>query len=111
MTIRYVGPAGDFQERQALSQANSRSLDQVKSELKGLIVENFAIEDITPEKITDDRDLFGANGIGLDSLDGVELVVVLHRQYGLNAKQIQKNREVFQSINTLSAYVHANATK
>jgi acyl carrier protein len=86
-------------------------LDQIKTELKQLIVDNLALENLKADQIQDDADLFGPNGIGLDSLDGVELVVVLHRRFGLDVKVLQKNREVFRSINTLAPHVLANATK
>jgi acyl carrier protein len=69
------------------------------------------LESLTPESIADDADLFGEGGIGLDSLDGIEVVVVLHRNFGLDVKQMQKSREVFRSINTLAPYVMEHATK
>jgi acyl carrier protein len=94
-----------------LDSAKSRTLEQVKEELKRLFVENLSLEDLKPQDIKDDATLFGDGGIGLDSLDGVEVVVLLSRQYGLNAKSMQKNRDVFTSINTLAPYVLANATK
>jgi acyl carrier protein len=88
----------------------SRSLEQIKRELKQLFVENFSLEELTPEGIKDDRNLFGDGGVGLDSLDGVEVVVLLRRQYGLDVKAMQ-NRDIFQSINTLAPFVLAHATK
>ena len=94
-----------------MGSAPTRSLDAIKSELKQLLVENLSLEDLKPEQIADDADLFGDNGIGLDSLDGVEVVVILHRQYGLDVKAMQKGRDVFRSINTLAPYVLAHATK
>ncbi len=91
--------------------APTRTLDTLKGDLKRLLVENLSIEDLKPEQISDDADLFGDNGIGLDSLDGVEVVVILHRQYGLDVKAMQKGRDVFRSINTLAPYVLSHATK
>lgn len=91
--------------------ANNRSLEQVKDQLKRLLVENLSLEGLKPENIRDDVDLFGDEGVGLDSLDGVEVVVVLHRHFGLDVKTMQKNRDVFRSINTLAAYIMAHATK
>jgi acyl carrier protein len=88
-----------------------RSLEEIKEELKRLVVENLSLEDLKPGDIADDTSLFGENGVGLDSLDGVEIVVLLRRQYGLDVKAMQKGREIFQSINTLAPYVLANATK
>ena len=89
---------------------NIRSLEQIKRELKKLFVENFSLEEVGPEAINDDRNLFGDGGVGLDSLDGVEVVVLLRRQYGLDVKAMQ-NREIFRSINTLAPFVLAHATK
>ena len=87
------------------------SLDEIKTALKRLLVENLSLENVKPEDIGDDANLFGEDGIGLDSLDGVEVVVVLHRHFGLDVKAMQKGRDVFRSINTLAPYVLANATK
>ena len=67
-----------------------RSLEEIKEELKKLFVENLSLEDLKPEDIKDDMELFGETGIGLDSLDGVEIVVLLRRQYGLDVKAMQK---------------------
>ena len=94
-----------------MASATQRTLDEVKAQLKRLLVENLSLEDVTAEQIADDADLFGENGIGLDSLDGVEVVVLLHRQFGLDVKAMQKGRDAFKSINTLAPYVLANATK
>lgn len=89
----------------------NRSLPEVKEELKRLLVENLSLEDMKPEDIGDDMSLFGEEGVGLDSLDGVEVVVILHRHYGLDVKAMQKVRDVFRSINTLAPYVVEHATK
>jgi acyl carrier protein len=91
--------------------ATNRTLEEVKMELKRLFVEYLAIEEMKPEDIPDDKNLFGGDGVGLDSLDGVEIVVLLHRHYGLDVKSMQKARDMFRSINTLAPYVLANATK
>jgi len=94
-----------------LSATTNRTLEQIKAELKKLLVENLSLENLTPEATRDNMDLFGDNGIGLDSLDGIEVVVLLHRHFGLDVKAMQKSRDVFRSINTLAPYVLANATK
>jgi acyl carrier protein len=88
-----------------------RSLEETKQELKRLVVENLSLAELKPEDIKDDMNLFGVEGLGLDSLDGVEMVVLLRRRYGLDVKAMQKGREIFRSIDTLAAYVLAHATK
>jgi acyl carrier protein len=94
-----------------LSDPKNRSLEEIKQELKRLLIENLALEGKKPEDIRDDMDLFGDGGVGLDSLDGVEVVVILHRNFGLDTKQMQKSREMFRSINTMAPYVLAHAVK
>lgn len=86
-----------------------KNIDELKKELKQLLVEHLALEDISPEEIGDDMPLFG-EGVGLDSLDGVEVVVLLQRHFGLDVKDMQQGNEIFQSINTLADYVMKNAS-
>ncbi len=86
-----------------------KNLEEIKKELKDLLVESLSLEDIEPQEIGDDEPLFEEDGVGLDSLDGVEVVVMLQRNYGLDVKDMQKGKEIFQSINTLADYVVKNA--
>lgn len=89
----------------------NRNLDEIKSDLKRLLIENLSLEEVKPQDITDDMNLFGEEGLGLDSLDGVEIVVILQRHYGLDVKDMQKGRDIFRCINSLAPYVLANAVK
>ena len=84
-----------------------KSLDELRRELKELVVVNLALENITPEEIGDDEILFG-EGLGLDSLDAVEIVVLIQRNYGLEIIDEEQAREIFQSIDTLARWVHEN---
>ncbi len=68
---------------------------------------NLALDDITPEEIEDDGILFG-EGLGLDSLDAVEIVVLIQRNYGLEIIDEEQAREIFQSVNTLAGWVYEN---
>jgi len=85
----------------------SKSFEEIRTELKELLVVNLALEDITPEEIEDDGVLFG-EGLGLDSLDAVEIVVLIQRNYGLEILDEEQARELFQSVNTLARWVHEN---
>ena len=85
----------------------SKSLQDIRKELKELLVVNLALDDITPEEIEDDGILFG-EGLGLDSLDAVEIVVLIQRNYGLEIIDEEQAREIFQSVNTLAGWVHEN---
>jgi len=85
----------------------SKSLEEIRRELKELLVVNLALDDITPEEIEDDGLLFG-EGLGLDSLDAVEIVVLIQRNYGLEIIDEEQAREIFQSVNTLAGWVYEN---
>jgi len=76
----------------------------LKEQLKQVIVEGINLEEVRPEEIADDAPLFG-EGLGLDSLDAVELVVLLQKHFGIEIKDMEEGREAFRSINSLAAFV------
>ena len=82
----------------------------VKEQLKKLIIEELNLEDISPEDIEDDAPLFG-EGLGLDSLDAVEIVVLLEKHFGVEVKSLDEGREAFSSINALAAYIEERMPK
>jgi acyl carrier protein len=69
------------------------------------LVENLNLQDVTVEQISDDSPLFGGD-IGLDSLDAVEIVVILQRHFGVEIKDMDIGRRVFQSIRVLAEYIY-----
>ena len=87
-----------------------KSLEEIREELKRLLVSALALEDITPEEIADDEMLFG-DGLGLDSLDAVEIVVLVQRNYGLDIADEDQAREIFQSMDTFARWVDENLRK
>ena len=76
----------------------------IKEKLKRILIEELNLEDVTPEEIEDNAPLFG-EGLGLDSLDAVELVVLLEKHFGVEVKNLDEGREAFQSVNTLVAFI------
>ncbi|MSR63754.1 MAG: acyl carrier protein [Planctomycetes bacterium] len=81
------------------------SQEELERELKELIVTALALEDIRPGDIDSHAPLFGS-GLGLDSIDALELVMVLQRKYGFKASEIPGfSRECFGSIDRLAAFV------
>jgi acyl carrier protein len=92
-----------------MSEYNEERLSSIKSRLKELLVSELSLEDMEPSEIADDEVLFG-EGLGLDSLDAVEIVVLLQRHFGLEVQDMEKGREIFFSLDTLAKYVHDNTT-
>ena len=82
----------------------------IKEQLKKIIVEELNLEEVNPEEIEDAAPLFG-EGLGLDSLDAVEIVVLLEKHFGVVVKDLDEGKAAFQSINTLAAYVEERMPK
>ena len=78
---------------------------QIKEELKKAIIDGLNLEDVTPDDITDDEPLFGQEGLALDSLDAVELVVIVHRTFGVEISNMDEGREAFASLGALAKYI------
>jgi acyl carrier protein len=72
--------------------------------IKRLLVEKLHLEGLTPESIADDMPLFG-EGLGLDSVDALELVVALEREFTLRIQSHEVGREAFATVAALAAYV------
>jgi len=76
----------------------------LKRKLKELLIERLKFEDMTPDDIGDDEPLF-AGGLGLDSIDALEIVVMLESEFGIRVKNESSARDHFRSIATLAEFV------
>ena len=79
-------------------------LDELKEQLKNMIVEELNLEDVDPAEIDDDAPLFG-EGLELDSLDAVELVVQIQTHFGVEITSMEQAKPAFQSIETLARFI------
>lgn len=81
------------------------------AELKTLFIEGLHLEDVSAEDIGADEPLFG-EGLGLDSIDALEIAVLLDRQYGVKiTSEDDRNQDIFASLNSLAEFVTENRTK
>jgi acyl carrier protein len=87
-----------------MSSNSKLEIIELKQKLKNLIIEELSLEDIEADSISDDAPLFG-DGLGLDSLDAVELVVLLQRHFNIQIKNLEEGREIFKDLNTLAEYI------
>jgi acyl carrier protein len=85
-------------------------MEQLVLTLKEQIIETLNLEEITPDDIDNDAPLFG-DGLGLDSIDALELIVILDKYYGIKLGSPAEAKEIFTSINTIADYVVKNRTK
>lgn len=82
----------------------------LNTELKQYIIEALNLEDMTPEDIDDEAPLFG-EGLGLDSIDALELIVLMEKHYGIRLASAAEGKEIFKSIQTMADYVAKNRKK
>ncbi len=84
--------------------------EALKLQLKEQIIEFLNLLEVKPEDIKDDEPLFG-EGLGLDSIDSIELIVLLDRNYGIKIKDPKEGRKILVDINTMVDYIEKNRTK
>lgn len=84
--------------------------NEFRKELKENLVEWLQLVDKTADDIKDDEPLF-KTGLGLDSLDAVEIVVLMQRKYGIPQSEVENKREIFATFATLADFIEANRTK
>jgi acyl carrier protein len=79
-------------------------MEDLVLELKQEIIESLNLEDVKPEDIDSDAPLFGS-GLGLDSIDALELIVLIEKKYGIKLKDPQQSKEIFKSVNVMAKFI------
>ncbi|EKY00119.1 putative acyl carrier protein [Hoylesella saccharolytica F0055] len=85
-------------------------MEDLKETLKKQIIEALSLEEMTPEDITDDGVLFG-DGLGLDSIDALELIVLMEKHYGIRLNNPAEGKAILTSVNSMADYIAKNRTK
>jgi acyl carrier protein len=84
--------------------------EALKHQLKKQIIEFLNLSPLTPEEIKDDDPLFG-DGLGLDSIDSLELIVLLKKEYGINIRDPKEGRKALVDVNTMVDYIEEHGKK
>ncbi len=82
-------------------------MDKLMSDLKTQIIAQLNLQDIKPEDIGDDQPLF-VEGLGLDSIDALELIVLLQQNYKIKLSKADEGPKVFRSVRTMAEYITAH---
>lgn len=82
-------------------------MENLETTLKEQIIQSLNLQGMKPEDINDDAPLFG-DGLGLDSIDSLELMVLLERNYGIKIEDARDGRKVLQSVRSMADYIRAN---
>ena len=85
-------------------------MDKLISDLKVQIIEQLNLQEVKPENIADDQPLF-VEGLGLDSIDALELVVLLQQHYKIKLSNAEEGPKVFRSVKTMAEYITAHQSR
>jgi len=80
---------------------------ELKEQLKRQIIQFLNLTDLTPADIKDDEPLFG-DGLGLDSIDSLELIVLMKKEYGIDIRDPREGRKVLVDVATMANYIQEN---
>lgn len=83
-------------------------MENLVEELKQHIIEELNLEDTTPADIDAAAPLFGDEGLGLDSIDALEITMLLEKYYNIKITDHKQAREIYSSINSIAEYIKAN---
>ena len=83
-------------------------MEELIKKLKEQIIDALNLEEMTPDDIDTDAPLFGDEGLGLDSIDALELIVLLEKQYGIRLSTPAEGKKIFTSVKSIAEYVIAS---
>ena len=86
-------------------------MEELILELKQRIIEALNLEEMTPDDIDTDAPLFGEDGLGFDSIDALELIVLMEKRYGIKLASPAESKAIFKSVRTIAEYVNENRKK
>lgn len=86
-------------------------MDELIEKLKAQLIDALNLEEITPEDIDPEAPLFGEDGLGLDSIDALEIILLLDKDYGIKLKNPAEGKRVFYSVKTMADCIRANQNK
>lgn len=81
--------------------------EELIEQLKGQIIKSLSLEDLKPEDIKTDEPLFG-EGLGLDSIDAIELILLIEKNYGIKIEDPRMRREILKSVRTMAEFIEQN---
>lgn len=82
-------------------------MDALIEKLKGQIIEQLNLAEVKPADINPDSPLFG-DGLGLDSIDALELIVLLEKHYGIKIQNPADGKKIFESVRTMAEFIKSN---
>ena len=85
-------------------------MEQLIEQLKSQIIEALNFEDMTPADIDENAPLSG-EGLGLDSIDALELIVLMEKNYGIKLANADEGKEIFKSVRVMAEYIKEHRTK
>jgi acyl carrier protein len=80
-------------------------MDNLINQIKVELIKALHLDDMKPEDLDADAPLFGEGGIGLDSIDALEIIVMLEKNYGIRLSNVSEGKEIFKSIRSIAEYV------
>lgn len=83
-------------------------MESLSYQLKEQIIDALNLKGMTPSDIDGDAPLFGEQGLGLDSIDALELIVILEKNYAIKLTDPAKSKDILKSVNSMVSYIEAN---